>query len=221
MTLRPDERAVESEIERDKQFRGNIGKAVKTSAGAGLAAGLGASGIAGKVLPWLSQYIPADLAMKGLRKVSPKIADFLQRGVSMGLDVKEGMDYVKDQITPKETQEPAKEQRNVIEQYDPELHTYILQDLKKGKSLLDIGQKALTHRRFKTAIDKLTKDHKAPWSAILQSVYGSGQTAQPQQPPEQTQQAPQQQGQGSEQIDPMLQKLIDQGTGFMNKFKGK
>ncbi len=214
MIMRPDERTAEAEIERDKQFRGNIGKAVKTVAGAGIAAGLGASGIASKVLPWLSTYIPVDLAMKGLRKVSPKVADFLDRGRSMGLDVKEGMEYVKDQFD--QSKKPAKDQRNILQQYSPELHTFIETEIQRGRTPIEAAAMAQYNKEFDPIIKKLTKDHKTPWSKIVEDIFGNGHTAQPNQAQQQQQmqeQSQQQgQGQGAQLLTSILEK-INQGLG--------
>lgn len=198
--MRADERAVEAEVERDKNFRSNLYKGAKTAAN--VAATVGAAGLGAKILPWLSEYIPTDLAMKGLEKVSPKTADFLRRGQSLGLDVKEGMEYIKDEFSKSEEKNP-KESRNVIQQYSPELHQFIDQEIKKGRNALEAGAIAQSDKRFKDVINKLTKDHKTPWSGILESVYGSTQQA-PVQP---------QQTQG---LDPQLAQIIQGIKSSMN-----
>lgn len=197
MILRPDEEANRSDIERDENFRSTVNKGIGTVATLGTAAGIG------RIMPFLSKYIPADLAIKGLRKVSPKIADFLQRGKSMGLNVEEGIQYVKDTLNPKTSEPPAKENRNIIEQYSPELHQFIDQEIKKGRKAIEAGALAQSDKRFKQVIDKISKDHKTPWSAILQTVYGD-QSIQPQQQQNQQQQP---QGQGQAALMAILQKI--------------
>lgn len=105
MVLRPDEMAAESEIERDQRVRSKIGKGVATVA----PLALGASGAFSKIMPLLNEMVPVDLAMKGINKLMPKVGKFLKKGQEMGLDVREGMDFVKEQIektAPKK--EPAK-----------------------------------------------------------------------------------------------------------------
>src|ERR1700676_3962059 len=100
MILRPDEEANQSEIERDKNFRGNAKKAVETAANIGLTAtGLG---ISARIAPFLSPLIPKDLAMKGINKLSPKLGDFLKKGLEQGLNLQDGLDFIKDKIGGKE-----------------------------------------------------------------------------------------------------------------------
>ncbi len=222
MIMRPDERAVESEIARDRQFRSNVGKAAKTVVGAAGAAGAAvATGVSSKVLPWLSSYIPTDLAMKGLQKVSPKLADFLKRGQNAGLDVRQGMDYVKDKISPKteeqqeEQAEQTKEDRNIIEQYSPELHQFIAQQVASGRDPIQAGALAQNDKRFASVINKLSQDHKTPWSSILQSVYGAGERPGALQKSGNSgqQQQPGQQQENSDQIIVDLLKDIDSKLG--------
>ncbi len=72
MALRPDEAANLSKVERDQEMRSNIKSGVKGIASiASLAGGaaLGSSGLGSKIMPFLSSYIPIDLAMKGINKV--------------------------------------------------------------------------------------------------------------------------------------------------------
>lgn len=229
MVLRPDEEANQSYIDRDRNNRSSAGSIVK--AAGSLAVGAGAA----RVLPFLNEYIPADLAMKGLSKVSPKIADFLKRGQSFGLDLKQGMDYVKDQISPKEE---AKEERNIIQQYSPELHEFISQEVKKGVSPIKAATMSIRGemgKRFGGAISKMIKDHKISFPELVEQIYGNGQLSQqerndtldppysrpdhpqsgqqiggqPQQAQQQSQQQnPGQQGQSDEMLLAALQKIL-------------
>jgi len=196
--MRPDEQANQAEIERDERFRGNLKR------GIGTAASIAGGAAASRIMPFLNEYVPVDLALKGLSKVSPHIADFLKRGQKAGLDIKEGMNYVKDMMNPQQPensdpQQQAKpEKKNIVEQYSPELHQYIVNELKTGRPLLQIAALAQLGGKkgsFKKAIEQMEKDHQAPWSSIAESVYGSTQN-QPQKggnnmqsPPNQTQQS--------------------------------
>lgn len=98
MILRADELANKGEIERDRGVRENMKKGLSTVAG--LAASQVASPLASKILPLLSEYIPPALAMKGIEKISPKLGSFLKKGQEMGLDVQEGMNFIKNKIQP-------------------------------------------------------------------------------------------------------------------------
>lgn len=209
MVLRSDEQANESEIERDKRFRGNIGKGIATAASLGTAAVAGP--LAAKVLPFLNKYIPAGLAVKGINKVSPKLGSFLKKGQEMGLDVESGLNFLKEKLGGNKPSEPAKESRNVIEQYSPELHQTILGEIQKGRSPLEAGALASMdktgRKSFKSIIEKLEKDHKSPLSAIIQTVYGGSKQVQPQQQEAQQPGQAQQGGQGQAALMAILQKL--------------
>lgn len=209
--MRPDEEANRAEIERDQRFRSNVAK------GVGTAATLAVGGATARIMPFLSKFIPADLAMKGLSKVSPKMADFLKKGQAMGLNIEEGLDYIRGSITPKQP-EPPKQNKNIIEQYSPELHEFIMGEIQKGRSPIEAGAIAGLGAKgmpdFRKIISKLTKDHKTPWSAILETVYGQqgGQKAQaqPQNPQQQQQNPAAQQGQpgpGNQALMAILDKI--------------
>ena len=208
MVLRSDEAANQAQIERDKKYRGNIKKAAATVATtAGTAAAVG-SGLASKVMPFFNQYIPTALAIKGINKVSPQLGSFLKKGQDMGLNVEEGMNFIKDKLSKGEKQRPANQERNIIEQYSPELHQFIKERVGKGDTPIAAGLAARTSKKFDDAITKLTKDHKSPWSSIVESVFGNGQTAQPtqQQNPQQSQNQP---SGNWDQIEQTLQSVLN------------
>lgn len=216
MIMRPDERAVESEIERDKNFRSNVSTGIRTVANIGT--GIAATGAVARILPWLNEFIPQDLAMKGLSKVSPKLASFLKRGQSMGLDVGEGIQYIKTQFD--KSKGGAKQDKNIIEQYSPELHQFIMEEIQKGRSPLEAGARATLGKKgdegFKKVIEKMVRDHKTPWSAIIETVYGGqpgGQQKNNNQNPQMNQQQQQQQQQSGndkwKSIAQSLQNLLN------------
>jgi len=169
--MRPDEQANASEISRDQSNRQMLRR------GIGSISGLAVGGASARIMPFLSEHLPMDLAMKGLSKVAPGVADFLKKGQSAGLDIKQGMEFVKEKLTPRE--ESKQESRNLIEQYSPELHHFISQHIKSGKTHLQAGGLARLERKgekgFKSIIDKITKEHGASWEDILESVYGGSQ----------------------------------------------
>jgi hypothetical protein len=211
--LRPDEMATESDIRKSQGRTGAIKSGLETVASAGTY-GL-ASKAAMKILPFLSEYIPADLALKGINKVMPGVGTFLKNGMKQGLTLKSGLDFLKDELTKTE---PAKqnENTNIIQQVSPELHQFIDEQLKRGRSPLEAGAIAQNDKRFSDAISKLTKAHKSPWSSILQTVYGvqnpqqqnqgATESAAPQQPGQQPQQGGQP-GPGQQALMDILQKI--------------
>ncbi len=211
MILRSDEEANNAEVERDKSLRGNINKA---AIGLGTAA-IGGS-LTGKIMPFLNQYIPAGLAMKGINKVSPKLGSFLKKGQEMGLNLEEGLSFLKDKLSNSKTDNfQTKENGNIIQQYSPELHQFLDQEIKNGRSPIEAGAIAQMNKKFSDVIKKLSKDHKTDWSSIIQSVFGNGQTAQPSQ--QSAQQPPQQQGQG---LDPRVAQILQEGSEILKSIRG-
>lgn len=212
MVLRPDEQASLSQIERDKGIRQNIQSGAKTLGALAVSGGTAALGA--RLAPFFSKYIPAELAMKGISKVSPKIGDFLKKGAAMGLDLEEGMKYVKDALSPgPSAPEQPKENRNIIQQYSPELHEFMDQRVRGGEDPVRAAALALFDKgnNFEPIIRKIEKEHKTNWSQLVQSIYGGGggpqqAQGQPQQPGPQPNQ-PQGQGQGSQALMSILQKI--------------
>lgn len=206
MTLRPDELALQSSIERNKKFEGNVKKGVNAAITVGTSF-LGA-GLTSRILPLLSEHIPVDLAVKGISKLSPKLGEFLNKGMKMGLDAKEGLQSLKGEIE-KSTEKP-KETKNIIEKYSPELHQFMKEQVTSGRPVLEAGAIAQNDKRFKQAIDKLSKDHKTNWSNIIQGIYGSGEQSQSshfQQKSQQMQGQQQGSGQGQQALMAIMQRI--------------
>lgn len=224
---RPDEQATQSEIDRQQSADRNLKGALKTGAKiAGTAATFGAAastGLGARILPFLSEYIPTDLALKGISKVSPGLGDFLKKGMSKGLSLKDGLDFIKNQINSGKSEgQNAKDSRNIIEQYSPELHQFIDQEIKNGRPAIQAAAIAQNDKKFTGVINKLTKDHKTPWSNIVEGIYGGQGQAPPQgQAPQQKQS--QQQGQAEQAaqgVDPQLAQIMNGLRGAMQNLRG-
>jgi hypothetical protein len=211
-TLRPDERAAQAQIRRAQN--------VKNTVTGGITA-VGGAALAGKVIPFLSEYIPANLAIKGISKVAPKIGEFLSKGQSYGLTAESGLDYLRGEVGKLEqsAQEPAKKSKNIIEQESPELYSFLDQEIRKGRKPIEAGALAQNDKRFSEIIKKLMKAHKTPWSNIIESIYGAGDTALPSQQPAQ-QPTPQQQ-QAGQGIDPAVAQIMAQGEQILKGFRGQ
>jgi hypothetical protein len=166
---RPDEIASESQIEENKQTDANFKKAANLGLTLGTTA-LGV-GLSSKVLPFLNEYIPTDLALKGISKVSPQLGNFLKKGMSVGLDIQEGLSFIKDNLM-KGSEQKAPEQKNIIEQYDDQLHSFMKDLISKGRSPLEAGALAKISGKFDKSILKMEKENKANFSSIIESVYG-------------------------------------------------
>lgn len=211
---------IEKSRQSDERFKG----ALKTGASAIGALGTGAAAVAGsklgsRILPFLNEYIPYDLALKGINKVSPSLGGFLKKGMEKGLDLKDGLDYIKKSFSGEEEEKrgPVKENRNIIQQYSPELFQFLEDQIKQGKDPLHAGAEARIDKRFNPVIEKISKDNKSDWSSILQTVFGQSQMAlqsqkkkQPQQAQPMQSQAQSQQsqgGQGQQALMSILQKI--------------
>lgn len=180
-------------------------------------------GLGGKVMSMLNQYIPANLAVQGLSKIDPRLGKFANLAQEAGHSFDEIKGFIQDKISSEEKEShPAKEGRNIVQQYSPELNEFMTQEIGKGRSPIEAGAIAQNDKRFKEIISKISKDHKTPWSSLLESIYGmvgnksknpisfeqfeekmqQGQPNQQMQP--QQQQAP---GQGQQALMAILQKI--------------
>lgn len=193
----------QKESEKSRRSGENVLNALKYTAGTAIGGGVASVGskysqeILGKIGAFLSPYLSEDLAIKGLTKVNKRVGDFAKKAVANGADFDEVREFIGEKITGNDgkKREEGKEKRNIIEQYDPELHAYIQEKVKSGESPIAAGEKAKGHRRFDQAIKKITKDHKRPWADILQEIYGIASQQSQQQQPQQAQQPSQQQPQ--------------------------
>lgn len=184
-----------------------------TAAGGGVAK-LG-SQAASKLIPGitalLNAHVPDNLSQKGLSKVDPRFGKFIQGALDAGHTYDEVRQFIGNKIQQQEQPpEAPKQNRNIIEQHSPELHQFILEQIQNGRSPLEAAALASLEstgkKGFKKIIDRITKEHKAPWSAIIETVYGGQQqqAQQPQNAPNQQQQAP---GQGQQALMSILEKI--------------
>ena len=99
MTFRPDEAANSAEVNRYKENKALLNKGVGVAST--IAGGLGYGKFAQKILPYLSEGVPFNMAIKGIQKFSPEIANLLKRGQNMGLDLEAGKEFVKEKLATK------------------------------------------------------------------------------------------------------------------------
>lgn len=166
-----------------------------------------AKGIAERVMPFLSNYIPFHLAAKGLGKIDSRLGDFAQTAQEFGHDVDDIKGFIKDKIEVKQN-EPVKKSGNIIEQYSPELFSFLDQKIKGGLQPIQAAALAQNDKKFSNLIKQLTKDHKTDWSSIIQSVFGEGMAAA-------EERQPQQQSGG---LDPQVAQILAQGQQLLQRF---
>lgn len=160
-------------------------QALKTAAPIALsAASATAGGLAfKKVLPFLSEYIPQDLAIKGLSKIDPRFGKFINTALGAGKSFGEIRDFIKEKA---EEGKPA-QNLNPIQQHSDELYSFLEGHIKNGRSALEAGALAELSDKFKKPIAEIVKNNKAPWSSIVETVFGNNSNANqaaPQQPPQ-------------------------------------
>lgn len=201
-----------------------------------LTAGIGSAAIAGKlggiafdkVAPFLSKYIPQDLAIKGLNKIDPRFGKFISKAMSAGKTFEEANGFISgkmDEETKNEVEGEAKapkEELNIIQKYSPELHEFLVSEIKKGKPAKTAAILSRMERKgmkdFKKIIRKIEQDHKAEFEDLVEKIYETSapmqnQTALPTQQTQQIgqpQQAPQQTMQPKQQLLQAMQALSQQ-----------
>jgi hypothetical protein len=191
-------------------------------------AGIGALGTLGsraastliaKIAPLLNPKVPETFAKKALEKVDPRLGKFVKTAEGMGATFDETRDFIQNKI---DTSQAAKENRNIIEQESPELHSFLDQEIRKGRKPVEAGALAQNDKRFASIVKKLMKAHKTPWSSIVESIFGNGQMAQPSQQQGQQEQPQAQQGQQQGQgLDPQVAQILQQGNEIMKRFMGQ
>lgn len=154
-------------------------KALKTAAsiGTSVASAYAGGATLSRVLPFLSNYIPQNIATKGLEKIDPRFGKFINTALSAGKSFDEIKDFIKDKA---QGAEEPKDNRNIIQQYSDQLAAFLENHIKNGRQPLEAGALAQLDPKFQKIINKIEKDHKSPWSSILQSIYGKGDMAQAQ-----------------------------------------
>lgn len=209
-TLRPDEMAAEEQVKKSQNFDKLAKKGVKTAVGLGV--GAATLGAGARLMPFLNDLIPTDLAIKGISKVNPEVGKFLQKGMSQGLDVKDGLKFVKKQFGIG-SESPAKDDRSIIEQYSPELYQFLMGEIQKGQTPFNAAVLAAKSGKYQKEIQQMQKDHKTGFGALVNSVFGGGQMAVKNQSKaavqqNQPQQAPPQSGNSDQAILAALEKIL-------------
>jgi len=211
MNLRPDELASQAEIGRAK----STDKLLKR--GAGLATTAIGAGVASRIAPFLSEFIPLDLAIKGISKINPKIGEFLKKGQSQGLDLKDGIEFLRNQFSPKEEIKEESKPIDPLQDFETN-HNDIAQALAR---IMQNGQSpdaAAAILKSSTAFSKKIKDLEKKMGKnfidYILEIFGNRGQATQQQPMQQQMQPemqqPQQQApqQGSN-VDAQLMAALD------------
>ena len=52
-----------------------------------------------RILPLLNEYIPEEMALRGISKISPKMGSFLQNGLAAGLPLSAGLNFIREKLS--------------------------------------------------------------------------------------------------------------------------
>lgn len=176
------------------------GESVLPTAGKAIGAAASVAGTAGlssmipRALSLLSPYVNPDTAMAGIKKINPRLGQFVKSALKNGF----GKDDIKEFLSEKQQDLTSKEGRNIIEQYSPELFSFLKEQVGMGRKPIEAGALAQADKRFQPTINKLSKENNTPWSSIIESVFGQEAkgASSPQQSMNVSEQAPQQGQQG-------------------------
>jgi len=110
--MQPYQRASEA-IKKNSETSKNLIKGA-ANLGIGLATGgvaaVGANAILGKIIPFLSQYIPAGIALKGIAKVSPNLSKFINLSLQSDNSEADVVNFIREKVSPKQEEEEEMEQ---------------------------------------------------------------------------------------------------------------
>lgn len=214
--MQPYQKATEA-IRSTEEYPVKLAKSLGLNAvGAGIAGGATKAGyqavnsLLPKIGALINQHVPEAISMKGLSKIDPRFSKFIQGALDEGYSYEDLRGFLGEKISKSETQSNPKDNKNVIQQYSPELHEFILGEIQQGRSPLEAGALASLDRKgknFKKIISQIEKDYKAPFSAILETAYGGQSKAQPAAAQESSQKPAGQSGQGQAALMAILQKI--------------
>lgn len=178
--MRPDELAAQKDIERSSNWDKGIKGVAKTAAAAGM-------GVAGsRLLPLLGEFVPMELAMKGINKIAPKVGDFLQRGQKAGLDLRDGFDFIKNQIEKSsERKEERESKSNPFQNFEnefPRLSEALNKIVEQGQPAEAAAAILKNASWAKSDINKLEKNVGKNFVDFVKEMFGSPQNQTVRQP---------------------------------------
>jgi hypothetical protein len=221
-TLRPDELSSLSQIERNKRKDSLIKKGASAVVGTG--ATLLGAGLASKVMPFLNEFVPLELALKGINKVAPQIGQFLKKGQSMGLNVQQGLQFLKNNLQPNQQTQQA----NPLQEFEtnyPDIAQALNGYIQQGQSPDAAAAILKSSTPFGKKIQDLEKSVGKNFIDYVLELFGNPQqqiSQQPQQAAPQAQQQMQQPHQAQQPggINPQLQQIMNGIRTAMQNLSG-
>jgi len=150
-------------------------------AGAGLALGFAGSQIFQRVAPFLSQYIPQNIARKGIEKIDPRFGEFFDLAEKHGQTFEAAKQFIADKASEAMGEQETKDDRNVIQKYSPEIFQTLEWLIKQGFSPAQAAIDMRSHEdnKVKNLISQMEKDYKQDWPSIVESVFGQAGVQKP------------------------------------------
>jgi len=201
-------------------------KALKT-AGAIAGSLAGGSAIAGRILPLISKFVPGEIMRKGLSKIDPRIGKFIDGALNNGYSIDDVRSFMGEKFSPKseETpQESTQPQNNqaTLQDFDnnyPMLSKALQATIQAGKT----PQEAAIILKKSTALGRQVKDLESQigkrFEDYVIELMGNNQQEMNSEPGaiQNTQEAPIQNQQQNQGVDPQLLQLVQ---GIRNSMKG-
>ncbi len=182
--LRPDELASESEIRKAKTRTGDVRSILETASSFGTA-GIGAKA-ASKILPLINQYIPEDLALKGINKIMPNVGNFLKQGMKQGLSLKSGLDFLKQNLQPQQQDQPQEDpiikQAKDFETSYPDIIKALMAKINEGQPPEAAAAILKNSAPFSQKIKKIEKDTGKNFIDFILEMMGGNTSSQMQKP---------------------------------------
>lgn len=180
------------------------------------------SKLIGRVLPFLSSFIPEKEAIKGLGKIDPRIKSFINTALENGKPFEEVRSFLTDKVDQEIPETTPKDDSNILEQYDPYLFGYIKDMIGIGntpKEAAEKSKKFLDDKKKKT-IARIEKDHKMNFADIVESIFGKEAVVKEGLKKMQQPETQQQLGSQEQSIDPGLAQILEQGSQLLQRYKG-
>ena len=174
MERQPYELASE-EIKRQGQAPKELLKDVAYGA-ASLGTGAAAGGsVVKRIMPFLNKFIPQEMAIKGLSKISPQLGSFINHSLNQGHSQEDVFSFVKDKIAPEEAKsEPAKSNNQAspfdfLAKYSPKLAEFFRRQLQNGER--PGIARLLAQQDFPSEIAQIEKENKRPFKEIINELF--------------------------------------------------
>lgn len=170
---------------------------------------VGGGAIAKRVLPFLSQYIPADLMRKGLSKLDPRFGKFIDGALNHGYNIDEVRGFMEEKFSQPGQSTQQVSSSNPLQDFEtnyPEVAGALSRTIQNGQSPDAAAAILKNSTSFSKEIKKLEKEVGKNFVDYVLELFGN--QSQQMQQPENFQQMQGQPQQGSN-VDAQLMAALD------------